>query len=196
MVEEHSKPYVQVAAQTLLPLGSRGNWLAMRLAEVLTFVMMLLLYWLKPPQGVEVALVAFLLMAIALVWDPVAHGVADANGIRYRHYFAWHTLPWGQVERVDWSSAWIVIVRKEGSLLRRRLVFPLQRSMGDALAEAAGRSLPEPRALTSLKEFLASRAIGVRTVERVRPKHVMVALAVFLLICIGVAWAWWAWLRP
>ena len=178
-------------------LGSQGNWVAIRATEALALLLIApVLYWLKPPQGWELVLEGVLLAAVLVVWDPVAHGFADEKGIRYRHYFAWRFLPWEQVERIDWSSAWIVAVRRGASLLRRRTVFPLQRSMGDALAEARGRPLPEPAAVTQLKEYAQARGLELRGIERVRPKHAMVALALFLLIVVAVAWAWWTLLRP
>jgi len=169
----------------------------MRLTEAFAFLVALpVLYLLKPPVGMELGFVILLAAAVLLVWHPVAHGFADEKRIRYRHYFTWHELAWTAVERVDWSSAWIVLIRKEGFLLGRRIVFPLQRSMGDALAEATGRALPEPAAVTQLKELAQVHGLELRGIERAKPKHAMVALAVFVLLAVVVAWATWAWLQP
>lgn len=178
-------------------LGSRGNWVGIRLTEaVVFFVAAPALYILNPQSGVELAAAIIALLAVAAVWDPVAWGTADETGVRYRHYFGRHFVPWEAVSRVDWSSAWIVVVRKEGWLLRRRIVFPLQRSIKDALAEAVGRPLPEPPAVAALKELVPAAQLDLRSIQRARPKHAMVALAVFLSLAVGIAWAWWALLRP
>lgn len=177
-------------------IGSYGNWLAIRLTEVfIFFVAAPALYALQPTGELQLAAGAFLAVCIALLWDPIAWGTASGRGIVFRRYFGRHFLSWEQVERVDWSPAWLVVVRREGWLLRRRVFFPL-RSSGDLLAGALGREPAEPEAVARLRELLPVGQVELRSVQRVNPRQAKVALAVFLVLAIFTALvAWWFFLR-
>ncbi len=89
---------------------------------------------------------AGLLLMLGLFLHRVVTGRADAAGIQYRRYFRWKTLPWTEVQEIQWKGARLRVLVKGKKKPRAVLEFLLNPwdSLGAYWAHRLGADIVPP----------------------------------------------------
>jgi len=98
-------------ANNELMIGSRSLWFAMRMMEAVLFLFLIVFI---PPmllhsshfqtEGMDFLFLSFfgaLMLGVFGDAHQYVYGFADDGGIRYKRYFKWKSLNWGEIESIS-----------------------------------------------------------------------------------------------
>jgi hypothetical protein len=90
-----------------------------------------------------------MLLLIYLFLHRLVTGTADSSGVHYRRYFRLKTVPWGDVQEIQWVGFKLRIFIKGGGKRRKRLVFLLNplKDVGAYWAHRLGTEVASPEIL-------------------------------------------------
>jgi hypothetical protein len=124
-------------------------WMLVRAAEILYIVVSAKMVYLTRGTQVfqeNVASTGGLLIVVILFLHRVVTGRADSAGIHYRRYFRWKTLPWAEVQEVQWKNSRIRVLvkgRKKPKAILEFLLNPLKWTPA-YWAHRSGTDVPVP----------------------------------------------------
>src|SRR5262249_59333362 len=98
----------QSTRKPMVRIDAPGLWLVVRSGQILFAVMLAKpVYLARNTLEFFDSAISFGLMVliIALFFHRVVTGFADSSGIRYRRYFRWNSLPWSEVQEIQWKGA-------------------------------------------------------------------------------------------
>jgi hypothetical protein len=144
------RPAMQIDAPML--------WAAVRGGEILYAVIFAKMAYLS--RGTEsfvedVISTTGVLLILALYVHRVVTGRADSEGIHYRRYFRWRTLPWSGVQEIQWKGARLRVLIKGKRKPKAVLEFLLNplKAIGPYWGQRLGAEVEPPEIFTRIRSL-------------------------------------------
>lgn len=104
-------------------VGSLGNWVVMRFAQVLCLLgCLLMVTQLFKPASWHTVLILVVWFLFVIYLDSHIYGFADENGLHFRRYVSMLFVPWEGIARVSWFGPNLLSFHlKQGNFIRREL---------------------------------------------------------------------------
>lgn len=158
--------------QKELRLGSVGQWIWVRGAEAVTWLLFMnLLIGQRRVPGLGLTAVVFfvVLVWVSFIVHPTAYGHANERGISFRQYLRRRFVPWHEIEVVESSRAGLKLFVRRSGFLRRTLKFYANASLKTMFKEWSRAMIAEPEFVKWLNTAVEEGRTG-RLEIRVQPR--------------------------